>query len=49
MACQQAKFTDASDLADFIAQLVQNGIAFDVVQTKSTLASGSAEWMVDLS
>ena len=49
MACQQAKFTDASDLADFIYQLVQKGLAFDVVQTKSTLADGSAEWLVDLS
>jgi hypothetical protein len=49
MACQQAKFTDAKDLADFIAQLVQAGCAFDVVQTKGTLATGSAEWVVDLS
>ena len=49
MACQQAKFTDAKDLATFIAQLVQVGCEFDVVQTKSTLATGSSEWVVDLS
>ena len=49
MACQQAKFTDAKDLADFIAQLVQVGCEFDVVQTKASLPTGSAEWVVDFS
>jgi len=43
MACQQAKFTDARDLADFVGQLVQIGCAFDIVQT------GESEWVVDLS
>jgi hypothetical protein len=43
MACQQAKFTDAKDLADFIGQLVQIGCEFDIVQT------GESEWVVDLS
>ena len=49
MACQQAKFTDASDLADFIYQLVQNGCAFDIVQTESTSCDGKPIWIVDLS
>jgi len=49
MACQQATFTDAKDLADFIAQLVQIGCEFDVVQTKRKYPDGSAEWVVDLS
>ena len=49
MACQQATFTDAKDLATFIAQLVQIGCEFDVVQTKASLPTGSAEWVVDLS
>ena len=43
MACQQAKFTDARDLADFVGQLVQIGCEFDIVQT------GESEWTVDLS
>ena len=43
MACQQATFTNATDLADFIGQLVQIGCEFDVVQT------GCSEWIVDLS
>jgi len=43
MACQQAKFTDARDLADFVGQLVQIGCEFDIVQT------GESEWVVDLS
>ena len=43
MACQQAKFTDARDLADFVGQLVQIGCEFDIVQT------GAAEGIVDLS
>jgi hypothetical protein len=43
MACQQAKFTDAEDLADFVGQLVCIGCEFDIVQT------GASEWTVDLS
>ena len=43
MACQQAKFTDATRLATFVAQLVQIGCEFDIVQT------GESEWIVDLS
>ena len=43
MACQQAKFTDAAELARFIAQLVQLGTDFDCVQT------AAEEWVVDLS
>jgi hypothetical protein len=43
MACQQAKFTDATRLATFVAQLVMIGCEFDVVQT------GESEWIVDLS
>ena len=43
MACQQAKFTAAEDLADFVGQLVQIGCEFDIVQT------GASEWTVDLS
>ena len=43
MACQQAKFIDAKDLADFVGQLVQIGCSFDIVQT------GESEWVVDLS
>ena len=43
MACQQAKFTDATRLATFVAQLVQIGCEFDIVQT------GVSEWVVDLS
>jgi uncharacterized Fe-S center protein len=43
MACQQAKFTDAAELARFIAQLVQLGTDFDCVQISAE------EWVVDLS
>ena len=43
MACQQAKFIDAAELARFIAQLVQLGTDFDCVQT------AAEEWVVDLS
>jgi len=43
MACQQAKFTDAAELARFIAELVQIGTDFDCVQT------AAEEWVVDLS
>jgi len=43
MACQQAKFTDAAELARFIAELVQIGTDFDCVQT------AAEEWLVDLS
>jgi len=43
MACQQAKFTDAAELARFIAELVQLGTDFDCVQISAE------EWMVDLS
>lgn len=42
MACQQAKFTDAAELARFIAQLVQLGTDFDCVQISAE------EWLVDL-
>ena len=43
MACQQAKFTDAAELARFIAELVQLGTDFDCVQISAE------EWVVDLS
>jgi len=43
MACQQAKFIDAAELARFVAELVQLGIDFDCVQT------AAEEWVVDLS
>ena len=43
MACQQAKFIDAAELARFLAQLVQIGTDFDCVQT------AAEEWVVDLS
>jgi hypothetical protein len=43
MACQQAKFTNAEDLADFVGQLVVIGCEFDILQT------GASEWIVDLS
>ena len=43
MACQQAKFTDAAELARFIAELVQIGTDFDCVQISAE------EWVVDLS
>jgi len=39
---QQAKFTDATELARFVAELVQLGCEFDVVQT-------TTGWIVDLS
>ena len=42
MACQQAKFTDATELARFVAELVQLGVDFDIVQT-------TTGWLVDLS
>ena len=42
MACQQAKFTDATELARFVAELVQLGVDFDIVQT-------TTGWIVDLS
>ena len=42
MACQQAKFTDAAELARFIAELVQLGTDFDCVQISAE------EWLVDL-
>ena len=40
---QQAKFTDAAELARFIAELVQLGTEFDCVQISAE------EWVVDLS
>ena len=43
MACQQAKFIDAAELARFVAELVQLGTDFDCVQT------AAEEWVVDLS
>ena len=43
MTCQQAKFTDAAELARFIAELVQVGADFDCVQISAE------EWLVDLS
>ena len=43
MACQQAKFIDAAELARFLAALVQVGTDFDCVQT------AAEEWVVDLS
>ena len=43
MACQQAKFTDAAELATFVNQLVQLGCDFDCVQISAE------EWVVDLS
>ena len=43
MACQQAKFIDAAELARFLAELVQVGADFDCVQT------AAEEWVVDLS
>jgi hypothetical protein len=43
MTCQQAKFTDAAELARFIAELVQVGANFDCVQISAE------EWLVDLS
>jgi len=43
MACQQAKFIDAAELARFLAELVQVGTDFDCVQT------AAEEWVVDLS
>ena len=43
MKCQQAKFTDAAELARFIAELVQLGTEFDCVQISAE------EWVVDLS